>query len=144
MARGNDEVSLLVGFSRVSASNIVAEIIAPALSRELGQPVRIVSLPGGNGARATEQTAQAAPDGLTLCITVPTHVLNSLFGDRERHDVTRDFAPVAVFGRNPLVLAVSTMRSGGTSRPHRLTAGTAPLCVFVPPAFPRGFRRERS
>ena len=102
-----EATALLVGFSRVSASNIVAEIIRPALSDQLGQPVQIVSLPGENGARAAEQTATAAPDGRTLCIAVPTHVLGSLFDEKQRYHAIADFTPVALFAKNPLVLAVS-------------------------------------
>ena len=102
-----DVIRLLVGFSKVSASNIVAEIIRPALSVALGQPVTIVTLPGENGARAAEQTAQAAPDGHTLCIAVPTHITGAWFDEKPRYDLLRDFAAVAMIAKNPLVLAVS-------------------------------------
>lgn len=102
-----EATALLVGFSRVSASNIVAEILQPALSEQLRQSVTIISLPGENGARAAEQTARAAPDGRTLCIAVPTHVLGSLFDDKQRYDAIADFTPVALFAKNPLVIAVS-------------------------------------
>lgn len=130
----NGEVSLLVGFTQVSASNIVAQILAPALARELKQPVRIVSLPGENGARAAEQTARAAPDGRTLCVTVPTHVLGPLFEERQRYDTLADFAAVALFAKNPLVLAVSNtlgirslqaLIALAQSRPGELVYGTS-------------------
>jgi tripartite-type tricarboxylate transporter receptor subunit TctC len=128
------EIQLLVGFSRISASNIVAQIIQPALSAQLGQPVRIVSLPGENGARAADQTASAAPDGRTLCIAVPTHVLGSLFEKKQRYDPIAGFAPVALFAKNPLVLAVSNALHVDTlhafialarSRPDELIYGTS-------------------
>ena len=102
-----DTIRLLVGFSRVSASNIVAEIIRPALSLALGQSVNIITLPGENGARAAEQTAQAAPDGRTLCIAVPTHVMGAWFDAIPRYDLLRDFTAVGMIAKNPLVLAVS-------------------------------------
>ena len=66
-----------------------------------------MSLAGENGACAAEQTARAAPDGRTLCIAVPTHVLGSLFDEKQRYDAIADFTPVALFAKNPLVLAVS-------------------------------------
>ena len=101
-----DVIRLLVGFSKVSASNIVAEIIRPALSITLGQPVTSVTLPGENGARAAEHTAQAAPDGHTLCIAVPTHIMGAWFDEKPRYDLLRDFAAVAMIAKNPLVLGL--------------------------------------
>jgi tripartite-type tricarboxylate transporter receptor subunit TctC len=100
-------VRLLVGFSKVSASNIVAQLLAPALGKALGVRMDVVCLPGDNGMRAIEETARAMPDGRTLCMTVPTHILGALLGRKAGCDVVRDCAAVALFARNPLVLAVS-------------------------------------
>lgn len=133
-AWNSNSVQLIVGFSKVSASNIVAEIIRPALSAVLGVSVRIVTVPGENGAHAAGQTARAAPDGRTLCMAVPTHVLGALFEEKPRYDLLRDFAPVAMIARNPLVLAVSkhlgvdsipALIALARSRPGELTYGAS-------------------
>ena len=100
-------VTLLVGFSQGSVSNIVARLLAPALEQALGQPVRIEACPGGNGAIAAERLAKAAPDGLTLGMAVPTHLIGSLIGEVQRYDPLADFAPIAMLARNPMVLAVA-------------------------------------
>ena len=101
------QVRLLVGFSQGSVSNIVARLLAPALAIALEKPVHVVQLPGENGAIAAEQLARAAPDGLTLGMAVPTHLVGSLIGSEPRYDPLSDFAAVDMIARNPVVLAVS-------------------------------------
>lgn len=101
-------MQLLIGFSQGSASNIVARIISPALSEALGDTIHITPLPGENGALAAERLARAAPDGQTLGIAVPTHVIGSLLDAQPRYDPITDFAPVALFAKNPLVLTISS------------------------------------
>jgi len=102
-----DPVRLVVGFSEGSASNLVARMIAPALSTFLDQPVTIERLPGENGALCAEHVGRAAPDGRTLAIAIQTHVIASLLYRRKRYDPIADFAPVAMLARWPTVLAVS-------------------------------------
>jgi tripartite-type tricarboxylate transporter receptor subunit TctC len=99
---------LLVGFSQGSVSNIVARLLTPALEQALGQAVHIDQCPGENGAIAAERLAKAAPDGLTLGMAVPTHLIGSLIGEVQRYDPLADFAAVAMIARNPMVLAVGS------------------------------------
>ncbi len=130
------EIQLLVGFSEGSASNIVAQVICTTLGEHLGQAVRIVRLPGANGALAAERLARAAPDGCTLGIAVPTHIVGSLLDGAQRYNPLADFAPVALFARNPLVLAISNTLEVNTlpgfiamakSRPGELVYGTSAI-----------------
>lgn len=100
-------IRLLVGFSRGSVSNIVAQLLGPALEASLQRRLEIVQLPGENGAQAARQLAQAVPDGSTLGIAVPTHLIGSLLGDKPGYDPLADFCPVGLIARNPMVLAVS-------------------------------------
>ncbi len=100
-------IRLLVGFSRGSVSNIVARLLAPALEEALQRPLQIVQLPGDNGALAARQLAQAAPDGATLGMAVPTHLIGSLLGGAHSYDPLADFCAVGLIARNPMVLAVS-------------------------------------
>lgn len=107
-------VRLLVGFSQGSVSNIVARLLAPALEQVLGQAVSIEQCPGENGAIAAERLAKAAPDGLTLGMAVPTHLVGSLIGEVQRYDPLADFAAIAMIARNPMVLAVGSSLGVGS------------------------------
>ena len=101
------DIQLLVGFSEGSASNIVAKMISPALGKALNQTVRILRVPGENGALCMERAAHAAPDGRTLAIAIQANIVGSLLHTSKRYDPLVDLAPVALFAKSPLVLAVS-------------------------------------
>ena len=131
-----DELLLLVGFSEGSASNVVAQMIAPALGKALDQSVRIERIVGDNGAICAERLARAAPDGRTLAIAIQANVIGSLLHATKRYDPLVDFAPVALFARSPMVLAVSNALGVGTAaglialaraQPGRLTYATSAL-----------------
>lgn len=107
MTQASDAIQVLVGYSKGSASNILAQAACPTLSRLLGQTVNIVSLPGENGALEAARLAVEGPDGLTLGITVQAQVVGSLLDGKPCYDPLCDFSPIALFASNPLVLAVS-------------------------------------
>ena len=107
MKQGLDDLHLLIGFSEGSASNIVARMISPALGKALNQTVRLERIPGENGALCMERVARAAPDGRTLAIAIQANIIGSLMHAKKRYDPLVDLAPVALFAKSPMVLAVS-------------------------------------
>ena len=107
MTQASAAIQVLVGYSQGSASNILAQAVCPTLSKLLGQAIDIVPLPGDNGALAAARLAGARADGLTLGITVQAQVVGSLLDEQRRYDPLRDFSPIALFSRNPMVLLVS-------------------------------------
>ncbi len=132
----NEDLHLLVGFSEGSASNIVAQMIGPALGKALDQTVRIERIPGENGALCAERVARAAPDGRTLAIAIQANIIGSLLHAKQRYDPLVDFAPVALFAKSPLVLAVSNTLGVASvadlialarSRPGQLTYAASAL-----------------
>lgn len=102
----SEDLRLLVGFSEGSGSNIVAHMISPTLSEVLNQTVTVERVEGENGARCVERLVRAAPDGRTLAIAAQTQIVGTLL-HKQRYDPLVDFAPVAVFAKWPMVLAVS-------------------------------------
>lgn len=97
---------LLLGFSPGSASDNLAQLIAPSLSLRLGQQVIVERHPGENGAIAAQLAARSAPDGYTLFMaTFGTHAIAPCFRRDLPYHPLRDFAPVTLLARAPLVLA---------------------------------------
>ncbi len=64
-------ITMLVPFAAGGNIDIVARIIAPALSKQLGQTIVVQNRPGGGGSVAAAEVARAQPDGSALLITTP-------------------------------------------------------------------------
>jgi tripartite-type tricarboxylate transporter receptor subunit TctC len=88
-------VRVLVGLAPGGGTDTVGRLISQKLSDVLGQSFVVDNRPSAGGNVAGELAARANPDGYTLIIVTPTHVVNpSLYRDL-RYDAIKDFAPVA-------------------------------------------------
>ena len=99
-------VRIVVPASPGGGSDLVARIVAPALSAELGQPFVVENRVTSGGIVGTQQVAEAAPDGHTLLVTFDTFAVNPFVFKNLRWDPVRDFAPVMQLCRFPQVLVV--------------------------------------
>ncbi len=99
-------VTLLVPFAPGGGSDTVARIIQPKLSERLGQPVLVENRPGASGAIATNAVAKATPDGHTLFLSWDTHAINAAVVKDLPYDTFKDFVPVTLLARLPLVMGV--------------------------------------
>jgi tripartite-type tricarboxylate transporter receptor subunit TctC len=99
-------VHIVIGFAPGSAPDIVARLLSPALSEQLGQPVIIENQPGAGGNFAADTVAQAAPDGTTLLMVGASHAISTTLYDRLGFDFRRDIAPVAAAVQLPIVMLV--------------------------------------
>jgi tripartite-type tricarboxylate transporter receptor subunit TctC len=88
-------VRVLVGLAPGGGTDTVGRVMTQKLSDVLGQSFVVDNRPSAGGNVAGELAARASPDGYTLIIVTPTHVVNpSLYRDL-RYDAIKDFAPVA-------------------------------------------------
>jgi tripartite-type tricarboxylate transporter receptor subunit TctC len=70
-------VTIVVPFGKGTTADLIATVVAEAVSRNIGQKVTVELKPGAGGGIAMEQVEKAAPDGYTLAmITQGTHVFN--------------------------------------------------------------------
>jgi len=91
------------------ALDLVARTVADRLSDALHQPVIIENQPAANGSVAAGQFAKALPDGHTLMMVVDSTVtINPNLYKNLSYDPFRDFAPVSLVTRLPLVLISNT------------------------------------
>ena len=98
-------IQLVVTTAAGGALDLVARTVADRLSVSMHQPIIIENQPAGNGAVAAGQFAKATPDGHTLMMVVDSTVtINPHFYRNLAYDPFRDFAPVSVVTRLPLVL----------------------------------------
>ncbi|TMH68161.1 MAG: tripartite tricarboxylate transporter substrate binding protein [Betaproteobacteria bacterium] len=99
-------VRLVVPASPGGASDLVARILAPSLSAELGQPFIVENRVTSGGIIATQQVAESAPDGHMLLVTFDTFAVNRFLFKDLKWDPLRDFAPLMQVCRFPQVLVV--------------------------------------
>ncbi len=88
-------ITFIVPFAAGGNTDLIARLIAPALSERLGQPVIVDNRPGAGGTTATAEVARAAPDGYTMQVgDISTHGIGPLIYEQIAYDPVTDFAPV--------------------------------------------------
>jgi tripartite-type tricarboxylate transporter receptor subunit TctC len=101
-------VRLIVPQAPGSATDAVARILAPEISKALGQTVIVENRPGGALTIGIDVVAKAAPDGYTIgmgpigALAITRHMVAKL-----PYDIERDLQPIALVARGHLLLAVS-------------------------------------
>jgi tripartite-type tricarboxylate transporter receptor subunit TctC len=99
-------VRFVVPASPGGASDLIARMIAPALSETLGQPFVVENRVTSGGIVGTQQVAESPGDGHTLLVTFDTFAINPYVFKNLKWDPVRDFAPVMQICRYPQVLLV--------------------------------------
>ncbi|OWW20428.1 tripartite tricarboxylate transporter substrate binding protein [Noviherbaspirillum denitrificans] len=97
-------VTIVVPFSAGGGTDSIARELAKGLSEKLGQPVIIDNRGGGGGVIASRQVAKADPDGYTLLFVTSTFVTHAAVDSKQTYDVNKDYAPIAMIGRGPLMV----------------------------------------
>jgi tripartite-type tricarboxylate transporter receptor subunit TctC len=103
----NRAITLVVPFAPGGGSDSLARELGKLMQDKLGQPVIIDNRGGAGGAIAAAQVSQAKPDGYTLLFMTSTFVTVAATDRKLPYDVIRDFTPIAMLGRGPLLLVVN-------------------------------------
>ncbi len=98
---------LIVPFAPGGGTDSIARELAKYLQGKLGQPVVVDNRGGAGGAIGAGFVAQAKPDGHTLLFVTSTFVTAAATERSLPYDVLKDFTPVAMLGRGPLLLVVN-------------------------------------
>jgi len=103
-------IQLVVTVPPGGAADFVARIIAAKLADALGQPVIVANRGGAAGTTAAAGVAKSDPDGYTLLLnTIATHGIGPHLYANLPYDPARDFAPVILLAKLPLIMAVTAM-----------------------------------
>ncbi|MBS0320077.1 MAG: tripartite tricarboxylate transporter substrate binding protein [Proteobacteria bacterium] len=112
LAAGADDypthpLKLIVPFAPGGGNDTVARAVAQKLAPMLGQPIVVDNRGGAGGALGAELAAHSPADGYTLFLGgVGSQVVNPLLHAKLPYDADKDFAPVAMLAKAPLVLVV--------------------------------------
>ena len=96
-------VRLLVGWPPGGSVDILARILQPRLQAALGQTVVVENRPGATGSVGAAEAARSPADGHTWLVVVDSHAIIPAVMPLP-YDTRRDFAPVTLIGRGPLVV----------------------------------------
>ena len=102
-------IRLIVPTGPGAATDIMARLLADAVSRSLGQSLVAENMPGASGILAHQAVARAAPDGYTILLTNTSGMAINLISFMQLpYDPTRDFTAVAmVCSQGPQMLSVN-------------------------------------
>ena len=99
-------VRLIVPFAPGGSTDIVARLLAPRLSENLGQSVVVENRAGGGTTIGMDHVAKSAPDGYTLGVATLTFALNPSLFSKLPYNTEKDFAPVSLVSIVPFVMAI--------------------------------------
>jgi tripartite-type tricarboxylate transporter receptor subunit TctC len=107
-------VTLVVPFATGGGTDSLGRELARLLQDRLGQTVVVDNRGGAGGAIAASQVAAARPDGYTLLMVTSTFVTVAATDRKLPYDILKDFTPIAMLGRGPLLLVVNKGTGVGT------------------------------
>ena len=127
-------IRIVVPFSPGASNDVIARAIAEQLARRVQANVIVDNRAGAAGVIGSDVVAKSPPDGSVLLLTSSTFLTSAATQQRLPYDPITAFAPVAMVGQGPLVLAVSAttpfkspaeLIGAARATPGRLSYGTA-------------------
>jgi len=103
----NRTIRLIVPFAPGGLNDTAARLLQPYLEKALGQPVIVDNRPAASGIVGTDAVAKAPPDGHTLLMVASSHTVVPATNSKLPYDAERDFAAVAMVGKNPLLFVIN-------------------------------------
>ena len=98
-------ITFIVGYPPGGASEVTSRALSEAASKTLGQPVVIVTKPGGASALALTGLKKEKPDGYTIAL-LPTGGVTAQHLRNVAYDCTKDFTFIMQFAFTPSGLVV--------------------------------------
>ena len=101
-------IEWVVPYPAGGGTDVVARTLAEAMGKTLGQTIIINNKPGAATNIGADHVAKAKPDGyVLLSADTATLAANPSLYSKLSYDVEKDFAPVGLMARFPMILVVS-------------------------------------
>lgn len=97
-------VMMMVPYPAGGASDAIARVVAPPVSKQLGQPVLVENLGGVSGALGAQKVLTARPDGYYLFQGSPNELILAPIANPAVKLKSEDFRLVQMIGMAPLVV----------------------------------------
>jgi tripartite-type tricarboxylate transporter receptor subunit TctC len=123
----NRPIRLIVPYGLGGSSDVIARALAIELGKNLGQTVIVDNKAGGQGVIAMQEAARALPDGYTIILGhVGTLAVNPAMMQKLPYDVQRDFSPVTLLAKVPMVFAIGPKSNASSLSQFIAQAKSAP------------------
>ncbi len=103
----NKPVKIVIAFKAGGAVDTVARTVGQVLQQSLGQPFVVEYKPGAATNIALKTLIEAPADGYTLMLTANNAAINPVLFTPPPFDPEKDFVPVSMVGRVPVVIAAN-------------------------------------
>lgn len=101
-------IRVIVPFAAGGNTDVVTRTVTAAMADALGKPLVVENRAGGAGSLGAELAARAAPDGHTLLAgSGGSLTANPVLQSNLPYDTERDFAPIGLVARVPIVLVLA-------------------------------------
>lgn len=100
-------INLIVPFAAGGGTDSIARDIAKNLTEQLGQSVIVDNRGGGGGSIGAQLVVKAEPDGYNLLFVTSTFITHAATDNTLSYDVIKDFSPVAMIGKGPLMVVAN-------------------------------------
>ncbi len=100
-------IHIVVPFTPGSATDVVARIVAAAMSQSLGQPIIVDNRPGAGGTIGAGQVARAEPDGYTLLANSSAHTVNPAIYPDMTFETRVDLRGITLLAQQPNILVAA-------------------------------------
>ncbi len=105
-ALSQQPIKLVVPFSPGTGPDLLARLLSEELRQRWSRPVIVENKAGASGNIGTDAASRAAPDGLSLLVTVNTFVMNASLYRSLPYDPEKSFEPIVEIAKGALVLVV--------------------------------------
>lgn len=122
------QVQIIVPFPPGGIVDAAARLLQPELEKRLGKSIVIDNRSGAGGAVGTQAVARADADGHTLMVVASSHAVAPAVNPNLSYDTVKDFAPIAMIARDPMLFVVNS----------KVAAKTLPELVALAKSKPRG------
>ena len=94
-------IRLISPFPPGGTVDVNARILAPAVTKSLGQQVVVDNRSGASGIIGTTEAARAKPDGYTLLINTTPMVTNPAMYSKVPYHALKDFEAISILSSTP-------------------------------------------
>ena len=109
-------IRIIVPFAAGGSNDVIARAIAGPLAKRLDIPVVVENRAGAAGVVGSDAVAKSPRDGSVLLLTSSSFLTAAATQAQVPYDPVSAFAPVAMVGRGPMLLAVSADTSFNSPR----------------------------